>query len=281
MFATASEGRSWLLMELAGPWGQSAFLRSPSILDPGLGRRIVRRAEAAGYRVVAIRRPGRRDATPRWRWFTASARPGDEWLRAGEVSTPQEYLDIPLDGSGGVDHPGPLVAVCVHGRHDQCCAVRGRHVAASIAQADPESTWECSHLGGDRFAATMVVLPLGLCYGRVDAATDPAELVRLATQRRVFPPLLRGRTSLPHAVQAAQHFVRAEHGDDRVDAYAPLAVETVGSNTVVTLSAADRPLRVELAETRSEPLFSMCTAQIPGQVRQFRLVGIGQGPTDR
>ena len=119
---------------------------------------------------------------------------------------------------------GPLVAVCAHGKHDQCCAVRGRGAVAAIAVEYPELTWECSHLGGDRFAATMLVLPEGLCYGRVDS-TDPPNLVRLYLAGRLHNKFLRGRTSLPHAVQAAQYFAREASGDDRIDALSPLQVE--------------------------------------------------------
>ncbi|HEY0717861.1 MAG TPA: hypothetical protein VGD68_09625, partial [Streptosporangiaceae bacterium] len=55
---TASYGRRWLLLEVAGAWGPNAFRASP-VLDPGLGPRIERRAADEGYRLVAIRRPGR------------------------------------------------------------------------------------------------------------------------------------------------------------------------------------------------------------------------------
>ena len=41
-------------------------------------------------------------------------------------------------------------------------------VAARLATRYPEETWECSHLGGDRFAGTMVLLPHGVSYGWVD-----------------------------------------------------------------------------------------------------------------
>ena len=49
--------------------------------------------------------------------------------------------------------PEPMLLVCTHGVHDTCCAVRGRPVAAALARRWPEATWECSHVGGDRFAA--------------------------------------------------------------------------------------------------------------------------------
>ncbi|MGV9710111.1 sucrase ferredoxin [Gordonia sp. NPDC003424] len=275
MYGTASAGASWLLLELAGPWGHSAFLKSPGTIDPDLGRSIVRRFETAGMRIVAIRRHGRRAATRRWRWFVAHSTPGAETMHRGEVSGPEGYLDLALDGSDGEPTTDPVVAVCAHGKHDQCCAVRGRAATAAIAAAYPDWTWECSHLGGDRFAATMLVLPHGLCYGRVDTAVDAADLVRRYVDGRLENSLLRGRTSVPHAVQAAQYFVRRETGDDRIDALTPIEVAHVDHRIHVRLTGDDGPIEVVLAERFSEPLRSTCTAGVAGKVRQFVLVSMG------
>ena len=273
MYGTASAGLSWALLELSGAWGHSAFLHSAAIIDPDLGRAIARRVEAAGIRIAAIRRPGRRSATPRWRWFIAQSGEGSEALYSGEVSDPREYLDLALDGSDGELSTDPLVAVCAHGKHDQCCAVRGRSATAAIAAQYPELTWECSHLGGDRFAATMLVLPEGLCYGRVDS-TDSAELVRLYLDGRLDNRFLRGRTSLPHAVQAAQYFAREASGDDRIDALSPLDVQRSEHKIRVVLAGASGPLEVVLAEELSEPLLSTCQASVAGRVRTFVLVSM-------
>jgi hypothetical protein len=273
MYGTASAGSSWMMLELSGAWGPSAFLQSPSCIDPELGRAIVRRVEKARMRITAIRRPGRRADTPRWRWFVAHADVGRESLHCGEVSDPREFLDLALDGSDGQLSADPLVAICAHGKHDQCCAVRGRNACQAIAAAYPEITWECSHLGGDRFAATMLVLPDGLCYGRVDTA-ESAELIRLYLDGRLDNRFLRGRTSLPHAVQAAQHFVREASGNDRIDALHPLEVERGEHRIRVVLTGDSGPLEVVLREEMSEPLLSQCHASVPGQVRTFKLVSI-------
>ncbi|UXA14010.1 sucrase ferredoxin [Mycobacterium sp. SMC-8] len=270
MYGTASAGSVWLLLELEGGWGPSAFLQSPAVIDAGLGRAIVRRAEAAGMRIAAIRRHGRRRQAPRWRWFVARSDVGREALFHGEVDGPADYLDLDLEGADGTETQGPLVAVCAHGRHDQCCAVRGRAAAATIAAAYPENTWECSHLGGDRFAATMLILPEGLCYGRVDS-TDGAELVRLYLDGRLDDRFLRGRTSLPAAVQAAQHFAREALGEDRIDALHPLSVESTDDTIRVVLAAETGTVEVLLDVVMSEPLFSQCRATTAGPVRTFRL----------
>jgi hypothetical protein len=273
MYGTASAGFSWMLLELPGAWGHSAFLQSPAIIDPALGRAVVRRVEAAKMRIAAIRRPGRRPKNLRWRWFIADSKPGHEALHCGEVGHPREYLDIALDGSGGTLSTDPVVAICAHGKHDQCCAVRGRSACNAIAARYPEFTWECSHLGGDRFAATMLVLPEGLCYGRVDS-TDSADLIRLYLEGRLDNRFLRGRTSLPHAVQAAQYFAREAYGDDRIASLSPLTVERREHQIRVVLAAEPAPIEVVLTEEMSEPLLSQCHARVAGQVRMFRLASI-------
>lgn len=274
MYGTASAGLSWLLLELEGGWGPSAFLQSPGLIDPSLGRAIVRRAESAGMRIAAIRRHGRRSASPRWRWFVAKSEVGRHALFQGEVGAAPDFLDLDLDGGDGTRSEDPLVAVCAHGRHDQCCAVRGRAAAADIAASYPEIVWECSHLGGDRFAATMLILPEGLCYGRADS-TDAAELVRLYFDGRLDHRFLRGRTSVPHAVQAAQHFARDASGDDRIDALHAVTVDGAPGGVRVVLATDAGTVEVVLNEEKSEPLFSQCRATTAGPVRTFSLRSIG------
>jgi hypothetical protein len=265
------------MLELAGPWGHSALLDSPSLLSTELGREIAQRAQAADIRVAAIRRPGKRLEQPRWRWALADARPGQESLRWGEVDGPDGYAEIPLNGSAGTLSDEPLVAICAHGKHDQCCAVRGRKATTLIAERYPEATWECSHLGGDRFAATMIVLPHGLFYGRVDLAEDPAGIITRYTEGRVEPRHLRGRSSYPAEVQVAQHHARATLGDDRIDAFAPLDVVEADGLVEVTLEGPREPIRVLLRESYSEPIFTMCQARTPGPVKQWELVEFSGG----
>ena len=273
MYGTASAGSSWLMLEMPGPWGHSAFMASPTVIDPTLGRAIVRRAEKAGMRIAAIRRHGRREPPRRWRWFIARSEVGGEALYRGEVADPAGYLELALDGSDGESTSEPLIAVCAHGKHDQCCAVRGRGAVAAIAAEYPDMTWECSHLGGDRFAATMLILPEGLCYGRVDT-TDAARLVGLHREGRLDNRHLRGRTSLPHAVQAAQYFARESSGDDRIEALSPVSVESVGDTCRVVLDGDPGHVEVVLGIHMSAPLLSQCGARAPGRVRTYALVSL-------
>lgn len=278
---TGGYGARWLLVEIDGAWGAHALFQSR--LDPAIGRALVRRAEAAGIRPVAIRRFGRRAderrAQSRWRWALADARPGSESMRWGAVEDPADLLDLPLDGSAGVASDQPVLLVCTHARHDQCCAVRGRPVAHALARSFPDQTWESSHLGGDRFAATMIVLPHGLYYGRV-TTTDAATVVERYLQGEIAEGFYRGRSSLSNVAQAAQSFARTAYGDPRIDAYAPL-LEARGADGswAVDLADGEHTIRVLLHESASAPLLSTCAATRPASVREFVLDAISRRPT--
>ena len=72
-------------------------------------------------------------------------------------------------------------------------------------------------MGGDRFAANMVVLPEGLYYGRMDPGTA-AQVAALHEDGRVDLARLRGRASYPMHVQYAEIALRRHLEEDRLDA---------------------------------------------------------------
>lgn len=279
--ATGGLGRRWLLVEIDGPWGPHAFL--DSALDRELGRAIALRAEGAGLRPVAIRRYGlradeRRERTS-LRWAIAETRPGREQIRWGTVSDPAELLELPLDGSAGEPSERPAYLVCTHARHDRCCAVRGRPVAASLAAAYPEETWECSHLGGDRFAATMILFPHGLYYGRVPAESAP-DIAAAYQSGLLVPEHFRGRSAMSLAAQAAEDHARARLGEHHVDALSLLAEEpgTGDEPTTVHLLHGTDEIVVTLRERWTEPLLSTCGARVPFPVRRYEAVSMRVRP---
>jgi Sucrase/ferredoxin-like len=207
MLGTAFPAARILLVEQPGPWGERGLRDSQFWAD--LAAALEARAARAGYRVQAIRRPGRTPRDAVRRWALVDTRDGVESLHWGEFRDGAELLELPLDGTAGVRDETPLYLVCAHSKHDTCCALRGRPVAAAIAAHRPGRVWECSHLGGDRFAANVLVLPSGLLYGRV-LPFAAEEFVAAAEAGEVIGALLRGRVGLPATAQAALAFAH-EH----------------------------------------------------------------------
>lgn len=273
MAGTGGRGERWFLVEIDGAWGAHAFLQSR--IDPDIARRLVRRIEGAGMRPLAIRRTGRRADERRrqswWRWAIVDTRRGSESVRWDVVRDPADLLDVPLDGSVGVLSSDPVICVCTHARHDQCCAVKGRPVVGALAKAFPRETWECSHLGGDRFAATMILFPHGLYYGRVpsDAAVPIVDRYRAG---EIEPQWFRGRSSLSNVAQAAEAYARELVGDLGVRAFRVVSEERTAGGWRVEFDHRRGPVVVDLAETVSEPLLSTCGATQAAPVRQFALM---------
>jgi hypothetical protein len=102
--------------------------------------------------------------------------------------------------------------------------------------------WECSHIGGDRFAPNVVVLPHSLYFGRVDPESAPA-LLELFDDGRIDLSHFRGRTAFSLAEQAVEHFVRAEFG---IDALEGVIVERRAPDGTFPVRLADRTVQVRV-----------------------------------
>jgi Sucrase/ferredoxin-like len=216
LLGTASQVRGWVLLEQPGPWGRDAVLESR--LDPDLAVALDRRAHQAHARLLLIRRAGRGDGG-RGRCFVAHTGPHDRWAEGRVLNDPAELLGLDFGKVVAGERPGfgepvtgPLYLVCTNGRHDRCCATYGRPLAQALAAgAAGERVWECSHVGGDRFAANLVCLPGGHYFGRVGAEEASAVVGRY--ERGLLDlDRYRGRCCDPWAVQAAEWFARRHSG---------------------------------------------------------------------
>jgi hypothetical protein len=203
LLGTAFPAARLLLVEQPGPWGQYGL--RDSRFGAATARELDARVARLGIRVVAIRRPGRTPRGAPRHWALADTRDGHERLHWGTYTDPAELLELPFVEWPGVPDDAPVYLVCAHSKHDTCCALRGRPVAAALEAERPGRVWECSHLGGDRFAANVLVLPVGLLYGRVLPFAAP-EFVAAAEEGEVIGALLRGRIGLPATAQAALSF---------------------------------------------------------------------------
>jgi hypothetical protein len=259
---TAPQADRWLLIEHPGPWPPQALTALPADVTDAL-------SDWAG-RIKLVRRPGRARWSATRRWFRVDARPGRESVRTGPYSDESELVTA-IDAPGE-PYDGPLALVCTHGRHDTCCAVRGRPVAAALAAADPEAVWESSHLGGCRFAPAVVLFPHGYTLGRLTPADAPAVLAAYRAGH-LEPHVVRGRSALPLAVQAAQHHARLATGATGVDALRLVHVtrdDLPGGGTDWHIELADPDCSVLLREqyvASGRPL--TCAASAPGRLRVF------------
>lgn len=262
MLGTAFEQAGVLLVEQPGPWGH-AGLRA-SHLDAEVADRLEHRAAESGLRLLAIRRPGRTPAGGVRHWAVARA----GVLSWGSFDNAAELLHVPLDGSAGAVDADPVYLVCAHSKRDICCALRGRPLAAALDELRPGRAWECSHLGGHRFGANLLVLPAGVLYGRVPRIAAP-QLVAATERGRLIGGLLRGRIGLAPAQQAAVAFAHQQLGVAALDAFAVAGSATAGAQTVVRLAGPGADYDVTVATEQISVEFVSCGK--PGAKDELRV----------
>jgi hypothetical protein len=241
-------------------------------------RRLVAEAKRHRVRPLMIRRHGRSTSNG-LTVFACYARARQPWVETTHVDDPAELLDIDLAAVGAGRTPGltphqePLFLVCTHGKHDACCAERGRPVAASLTRRFPGHTWEVSHIGGDRFAGNMLVLPQGLYYGRLTPDTAEA-LADRHHAGHLDLDHLRGRCCYPFAVQAAESFLRRELGSTGFDDLSLVSIERAAEETAAVFTVQGHPWQVRV-RSRSTPAEQLtCKALRPNPVPLHTLVSL-------
>lgn len=273
LVGTASTGRAFLLVEHEGPWGVDAFCDARMPRGGDAARDGLHQACAdARVRPLLVRRPRGSTAPPSGgiRVFAAWADAHRPWMETAVLPSWEAVaaLDVPALGRGrslGLEATEePVVLVCTHGRHDVCCAEQGRPVAAALAASHPDLVWESSHVGGDRYAPTVVALPSGAYHGRVSAEVAP-EVVDRLREGRLTLPHLRGRAGLRIGVQAAEHALRSHLAEDRLDALRVLRWEPAprGPGGTARLAHESGSWVVTVTAERREPAPLTCRAGNP------------------
>ncbi|MFF9086554.1 sucrase ferredoxin [Streptomyces sp. NPDC014991] len=264
---TAATATTWLLLEQPGPWGAEAL--TSSHLDSALGRALEAAADGTGVRVALIRQPGPHadhGAPPVRQVYAAHTVPGRVWLHSAITRDPQRLLQLDFPALGAGDHRSlgtvlgarphrgdPLALVCTNGKRDRCCALLGRPLAAELADSGVRGVWEVTHLGGHRFAPTVLVLPYGYAYGRAGAHTIK-EALHGVREGRVVVEGCRGCSAWARPGQAAELAVRSAAGEYRAGVLSVVRTDGGAPRWEVTVVHADgRRWRVTVAQGASLP----------------------------
>jgi hypothetical protein len=286
--ASALRYSRFLLLEVPGPWGRDAL--ADSRLDPVAARQLAEQAKRAATRIVLIRRPGRQAAGPPFAWARASTEPAAERIHWGSWQQPADLVALDLSADvPPVSGPQRVALVCTNAKRDQCCAV-------AVAAAAPWDTWECSHLGGHRFAATALLLPSGEMFGRLDA-DSAIEVLRRFDDGEIALPHHRGRCGDPAMVQAALHAAAVRLGERRPGTMRSARWQNIAGNRdgdypgkeaaeradiwEVDVVHADQPggevvYRVTVAGTMSEPALSSCADREAKSELRYEAVGFSR-----
>jgi hypothetical protein len=281
--ATASRIDHWILLEYRGLWERDVL--GGSRFSPELKAHLREQLRIlTNARLLFLKKPERR-AYGRRQLYFGSSRPGEERFFQLEVDHQEDLRGFNfVSALSGADTPGlpvdhPLLVVCTHGKRDRCCAKYGQPLYDALRrETETGHVWQSTHVGGDRFAGNVVVLPQGLYYGRVGPG-DVGRLLAAHAAGRVDLDRYRGRSAYSFPLQAAEQAIREAEGLVGIDDLALAGSERTGAAAWrVRFRAADGVAHEAdvCEEAAEEPVFLTCGAEEPKRALRYTVTKLSR-----
>ncbi|MBV9154685.1 MAG: hypothetical protein JO097_00350, partial [Acidobacteriaceae bacterium] len=217
IFGTVPFIAKWLLVEYPAAWRNHAIEKSN--FSEMVKRHLSSYADAVPNSRQILIRQAHKSRDGFVLCFVVNSREDEPEVGQLEVESYDQLLNLnfaTLEHSAEnqkLDHP--LFLVCTHGTHDKCCAKFGLPVYKAARQQAGDEAWQCSHIGGDRFAANLICFPHGIYYGHVTPA-DVEPILAAYRRGEIYLKNYRGRCCFPRAAQIAEYFIRSESGIKRI-----------------------------------------------------------------
>jgi hypothetical protein len=252
LMATAPRTDVWMLLEHNAVWGAKALPESnlPEAVKSFFNRQL---DTIPNSRFQFIKRRGNNPV-----FYVAISRATDARLYRFDLPLANlPTLDIAAIAAGREDYGANLTdetlfLVCTNGRRDICCARHGLPLYQAMSAYAGETVWQTTHLGGHRFAGTLVCLPQGIYYGRV-APTSAKSIIDTHHAGQIDLEHFRGRCGYDSPVQAAEHYIRAQNGITGIDNLRLSGVEPLNDQRwQITFTASDRLYTTEITGRLSD-----------------------------
>ena len=229
----------WLMIQVQEAWAPKT--PNTACLQGPVGDHITEELERiGGARLQLIRRPQAGTGVT----VIAATVGGQAYTLTLDALSDIVNVDIGAlfeGGAGSEPVDEAVILVCTHGLRDRCCAVEGIPVYNALAEQVGNRAWQTTHLGGHRFAATLVVLPQGLQFGRVLAPEVPALVDGLDKGEIYRLDRFRGRVDASRMAQVAEAHVRKRQALRTLDAVAPSGDDLVVEGRLVKVQVTSTP----------------------------------------
>ena len=187
---------------------------------------------------------------------------------------------VSLQFANGEPCDESLFLVCTNGQRDLCCGQFGMPLYRQLSEQYGARVWQCTHIGGHRFAPNILCLPTGLVYGFVSPSRALA-VVDAMNGNNLTLDLLRGRSCFSAPAQAAEYFLRQQlNTSKRAAANSAITIESevqsehMHNEIAVTVSLDNRRHCVTLLSGLSPYALPASCGADEKPVKQFSLKSI-------
>jgi hypothetical protein len=276
LYGTASPVKVWFLLEYNRPWGAKATEENelPTEIQHWLQQQM---KEVENGRLQFIRQqtpPGgitffvlvTHETSPRLYRFRLESYADLVGLDIPGIVAGQTAFHAYLDHS-------LVYLVCTNARRDRCCGVFGAALYRPLSALLPGQVWQTTHLGGHRFAPTLLTVPDGVYYGRISPDNLP-QFITTTQQGQLYLPGYRGRTCYSEPVQAAEYYLRQQTGPQGTTGYHLLSAQQTETEWVIIFqhigTASTHTIHLQ-PEAVVLPIYASCGKPETKPIIQYRL----------
>ena len=212
LHATIATVQVWFLLEYNGTWGNKAIPQS--IIPDAVKAHL---ESVADSKTLLIRQPGRAQTSIRFYVIVTNADNPTIWQY--DLADYSDLLDLDLESisTDGDSQANELYVICTNSQRDTCCGQLGVPFYREMTKLAGDSVWQCSHIGGHRFSATMLCFPHGIAYGRLDPE-QASDVIHSYRNHEILLPHYRGWSIYEKPVQAGDALLREQLSLTAIDA---------------------------------------------------------------
>ncbi len=229
MAGTAVSSKVWLFLEYNQPW--TAKATSDNSLPLPVQTWLAEQAAAVNGRLQFIKQS--RGGRTTWAFFVACFGDVASRVYRFDLASYNDLFDLDLSAivAGAARYHAnrttePQLLVCTNGKRDVCCALHGMALLRALAAQTDSVLWQTTHLGGHRFAPTLLTLPDGVNYGRINPEDAP-HLLQHVHNHTLWLEKLRGRVCYDAVTQFADLALRQETAVLDLTGYGHLSTDVV------------------------------------------------------
>jgi hypothetical protein len=275
MYGTAPRVDIWFMLEYRGHWSGSAFKDSkiPKAAKSFLNKQL---KAIPNSRLQLIKK--HKNSDKELKFYIAVSDEADPRLYEFNLKDYEDLLSLKIKKilkSKKHISDDKIYIVCTNGEYDTCCGKFGMPVYLEIVEGKyGPQTWEANHIGGHRFASTIVCLPHGLVYGRVREGRVAEDLIKQYESGKVNLSSYRGRSCNSNEVQAAEYYLRKETGITEISELISRSLKkNDNKSTIKFLSKADNSShKVKICQDKNAVKIIKSCGDKNSYLPQFRLL---------
>ena len=211
IYGTASNNKYWLLVEYSSSWSDDPIKNN--LLEKVLNERFLNLSiQSEKPRILFIKKTRKQKSIS---LFFIICKENDAKLKKLIFNAYKDILKVKIEEvflrlekeKTFFNNQDSIYLVCTNGKRDKCCSKFGLPIFKELAKLRNQNAWQCSHVGGDRFAPNILCFPSGIYYGQV-SVEKVKDIIVENENSRLFIDNLRGRCCYDRFTQVGEYFIR-------------------------------------------------------------------------